>query len=65
MTEHLKETGVSYWRHFRRASGFSLLFIAASARLAAHAIYPNFFPTTLDWVKRELKERENLSDGFV
>lgn len=51
---HLQEAGESYWQHFRFATTFGLISVAAGFAAVIHAIVPGFCTTTASRLTRHL-----------
>jgi hypothetical protein len=46
LRDHLNDTGVTYWQHFRRSLSLSFLSAIASVVLLFHAFFPFLFVTS-------------------
>lgn len=51
---HLRHTGESYWQHFRFATTFGLLAMAAGIAALVHAIVPGMCSSTASRIVRHL-----------
>ena len=53
---HLQENDMTYWEHFRFASGFGIKCIKAGFLLIFHSIIPAFFSSTGTKLVNKLNE---------
>ena len=53
---HLRATGESYWQHFRFATTFGLLAMAAGIAALLHALIPALCTTTASRIVRHLSQ---------
>jgi hypothetical protein len=62
--EHLRQAGESYWQHFRFATTFGLLAMAAGIAAILHAFIPALCTTTASRIVRHLgqllEDRTNI-----
>ena len=62
--EHLRQAGESYWQHFRYATTFGLLAMAAGIAAILHAFIPALCTTTASRIVRHLgqllEDRTNI-----
>ena len=54
--EHLRQAGESYWQHFRFATTFGLLAMAAGIAAIIHAFIPALCTTTASRIVRHLAQ---------
>lgn len=54
--EHLRQAGEGYWQHFRFATTFGLLAMAAGIAAIVHAFIPSFCTSTASRIIRHLAQ---------
>lgn len=65
MFEHLRSNGMTYWEHFRFATGHAGRCLQTAFKLTVHAIYPSVWQRAgRKLVRRMLRDFDVLDNNY-